>query len=836
MSTIFFADAIEGDKEVGSKALHLMKMKKQGFPIPNGFVIRTDAFKQFIEENEIDWQGQHVKENIMKGHMPQAIEKELIDAFHETQAYFDAVAVRSSSGAEDLAGGSFAGQYETFLNVKTEQELTEKVKACWASAFAARVQQYSEQMKVDLGQFSMGVVVQGLVKSEVSGVIFSQNPVTNHPDELMINASYGLGEAIVSGLVTPDTYTVNKFTFHANKQKGFKEMKIVSDSEGTKEIETTEEEQNQFCLSDDEIKTLTELTQRIEGFYGYPVDLEFAIQQGHVYILQARPITTVPKTNNDLSAFQKSIELTREDRKQFWLLLDTAFPEVASPLFTSFLSAFTDGMNKASTDLKSPNRPQMKAKVYRHHVYTQPVMKRKPSQNQIQEHQAMMKDLYPSLTKRMYRMFEETLFPMYKRIDDHTHRELTLNEARSFMDELEDIYAKAYYLHFDIVMPQLALISELEDMYENLTGQPGQHVHDLLTGVMNKSLETDSRLGQLALQVRENPELHKIFNGHDALQLEKVLNETKTGKAFLDDVQTFLNGYGYRTTKAHDFIGETWVENPLYALGLIQNFVNDHYDFDKAFQHLTEQRKQKFDRVMEEAVDGELKETFRQYYAWGLDASVIRDDHHFYIDEMLDAKCRLFLLKVGELLRDHYVISDREDIFYLYLDELKKLLENPANATSKIAARKQAYTKDEQAVVPQYFGTPPKGKGQEIEKYAGPIGTDESNNDRTIGGLPASSGTYSGTVKVIKRIDEFSKLKKGEILVCKTTTPTWTILFQNAKAVITDSGGILSHAAIIAREFHIPAVVGVQVATKTLKDGDVVTVNGNNGVVTIENE
>lgn len=292
MYTMTFANAENITDSIGSKALNLIKMKQQGLPVPDGFIVPPYTFRRFLEVNGLTLDDDHLHEKVMKAAMPEDMELEIIDAFDSIRQTFNAVAVRSSSSAEDLENVSFAGQYETYLNVKTQENLISKVKACWASIFSERVQMYSQTMNLDLSNLSMSVVIQGLVTAEVSGVIFSQNPVTDNSDECMINASYGLGEGIVSGFVTPDTFNVNKKTCEMNQQIGLKEMKILACEEGTKEVATTESEQNRYCLDTPLIQQLTEHTKQLETFFNHPVDMEFGIQHDQVYLLQVRPITT----------------------------------------------------------------------------------------------------------------------------------------------------------------------------------------------------------------------------------------------------------------------------------------------------------------------------------------------------------------------------------------------------------------------------------------------------------------------------------------------------------------------------------------------------------------
>ncbi|MGE7305137.1 PEP/pyruvate-binding domain-containing protein [Priestia megaterium] len=837
MYSLSFQKVDEANEKVGAKALNLIKMKKENLPIPDGFVIQTEALKRYIEWNEINRQTDNIHERILQGEIPIEIESDLIEAFRNLKGSYTSVAVRSSSSAEDLEGASFAGQYETYLNVKSPEDFSSKVKACWASFFTERVEQYTQNMYADFDEISMAVVVQGLIESEVSGVIFSQNPVTHNTKEMMINASYGLGEAIVSGIVTPDVYLVNKLTFEIEKEKGLKEVKIIPLAEGVEEIETTEDEQQRFCLTDEKIIELGEITKEVEALYQHPVDIEFGIQDNKVYLLQARAITTLTESK-ELTPFQKDISLSFEDMEEFWILNDTSFSHAVSPLYASFIiPAFSEGTAASFKKLQFMfNRLHLK--LYKGHIYTKTEPFKGNSNKRFQANKELMESIYPILTKRMNQMIKEQFLPYYNKLDSFTEGNLNLQRGKEILQSLTDFYKTAYDLHFDIVMPQMSLNTKVEEYYKNLTNKKSGHdVYELLTGKMNKSLETDQQLSRLALTVKDDAELTKIFEEECTETLLKKLEENKAAKSFMAEVDTFLKQYGYRSVVSHDFVGETWLENPLHALLIIQGYVNDGYNFDENFKQTVKKREQNYNEFLEQIADSTHKEEFKKYYQWALDASVIRDDHHFYIDAMLDAKARLFLLKLGDLLVHHHVFLMKEDIFFLYLDEVKSLLENPVDVTELVEKRKKEHAEHEQMPnLPRYFGVPEPAHLEEAEKYMGAIEENDDNSEHSIKGLASSSGTYTGKVKVISNTKEFYKLEKGDVLVCKTTTPLWTTLFQTAGAVITDAGGILSHSAIIAREYEIPAVVGTKISTNKLKDGDIVMVDGTNGIVTLLNE
>lgn len=296
--TVFLQEARkESVLQVGTKALHLANLINHGINVPNGFVLKADTLQRFIEANSL--QNYLSKDDfvdlLLKAPIPEVIEKEIISSYEKLKKLTGyknlAVAVRSSSSAEDLQDASFAGQYDTILNVRDREQLLCAVKQCWASLFSERVRDYAIQKGITLDAFPMGILIQQMVYPDVSGVIFSLNPITLDHGEIIINASYGLGEAIVSGIVTPDTFIVNKQTKSIMKELGLKEVKILPINNETIEVETTPEESEVFCLDDEDVLSLEVATQELEAFYSYPVDIEFAIKDGKTYILQSRPIT-----------------------------------------------------------------------------------------------------------------------------------------------------------------------------------------------------------------------------------------------------------------------------------------------------------------------------------------------------------------------------------------------------------------------------------------------------------------------------------------------------------------------------------------------------------------
>lgn len=833
MYTVSFADIGRTGAKVGAKAENLSFLAGHGFPVPDGFVVMMDAFDRVLEENGLSLENaEEWVQQLSTIRIPMEVQQELEIAFQPLLEAYGSVAVRSSSEAEDLEGASFAGQYETYLHVRTFAELQEKLKACWASMFGPSVLSYLKRMGLDTKALPMAVIVQGLVKSDISGVIFSANPVTNDPGEMMVNASYGLGEGIVSGVVTPDMWTVKKDGAVIYKEKGSKEVQILPTEKGTEILHTPVEDRDRFCLEDNQVMEMARLTQRVEELYGHSIDVEFALEDGRIYLLQARPITTGSATES-ISDFQQSIFLSEAEKKDgCWFQFDSNLPGAFTPLDASFILPILPSAMQEGNELM-----KTKLKLYKGHVYASldlPVgAGGLDMEKMMAEQYEKMAPLFPHLKQRMMDAINTHLLPQYRRFEEEARNPLSLAEALEKVQELFEFQKKAWQIHFEIVLPQGALNMALEKTYREVLGEEeATPLQELLTGTMNKFLEAERELWKLAERVKGEPELYSLFCENAPKDLWSKLSNSVRGESFQADVNAFLSIYGYRPIHDHR-ISETWAENPTHALRAITSYAARDYDFDEEFQQGVEKRRARVDEVLRRMPEGEGKQMFIQLHRWALDAACIRDDHHFYIDAMLPAYSRLFLLNVGKTLVRHEVLADRREILFLYWDELLDCLKKPQSMLETVQRRKEEHRQNQHLSLPPFFGEPPTGLKENpmFKEIFGGIEA-ESTADFIVGNA-ASSGTYTGMVKVIRGPEEFGNLQEGEVLVCKTTTPTWMTLFATAGAVVTDGGGVLSHTGIIAREYGLPAVLGTKVATQTLQDGDKVTVDGTHGTVTV---
>lgn len=540
------------------------------------------------------------------------------------------------------------------------------------------------------------------------------------------------------------------------------------------------------------------------------------------------------------SNYQQLLQLTDNDKNQGYWEQNTSIANNIKPLFASLLFDLEDAVNQSFEKFKAPF-PGMTTKIENGYRY----MKREPIDGDIkQQTQAylnILRPMYPNLNHYYHNILESFYFPFFEEIDHMLQQEITFNNAQKMLNYIFNMYPKSFAYQLDILLPHHQLHNDLENIYEQATGDKDTTViYDILIGVWNKSLEMDNELSKLSEQVKENDGLKQIFQTVAPEEILSELNNIQAGKKFKNDFQHFLEEFGYKTMSSRVLTDQTWFENPSIPLTTISSYVNSNIDVEQRFQKAVESRETKYSEVLNSIPEGEKKEEFKQYYEWALNVSNIDDDHHFYMDEMPTAKVRLCLLHLGDFLVTENIIEDNQDIFYLYLDELETVLKKPESLTKLIFERKVEYQNNLSQEAPSSYGTPPSHSENKMdiisERSSGNTLNNEISTSEYIKGLAGSKGTYTGAVKIINNEEEFNKLEDGDVLVTHMTTPAWSVLFLRSGAIVTNVGGLLSHPGINAREYQIPAVLGTKNATTELKDGDIVTVDGTNGCVTLDEQ
>jgi len=816
---------------------------------PTDVEAKTARIRRFIAEQEV----------------PAAIAQQVREGYHRlarvlgvTEAGQVPVAVRSSATAEDLPHRLLRrGSRTPTVNVRGADDLLEHIKHCWASLWTARAVTYRARQGFDHHKVYLAAVVQTMIGSEVSGIMFTANPITGNHDEAVINASWGLGEAIVSGLVTPDTFTVRKSDGHIlSRQVAAKERIIAYAAHGgTVELETPAERRELPALSDDQIAELVSLGKHIESHYGSPQDIEWAYAQGRFYVLQARPITTLAPQA------AKATEAVEYNRTMFIEI----FPDPLSPIFLSVIAPLFHGMldfTFQALGFKPP--PGMDAVgVFYNQVYF--------NRNYIT---AALEPLSPSVREELV----SQIVNPFKRHEQGARGELSLPYlgmvARllrfmvGFPERLPELVARyqagvaevaalpldsvsdseivarcrelvfgtaSRLLNYDFLM--IALIGRTYQMLGRLlqryVREEAEEISSkLISGVTgNVTMETNKALWDLAQIAKASPVVSDLLRRYGEGEVMGHLEETPEGRAFLDALERFLSAYGHREIRM-DILYPTWGEDPAPVFGFVRGYLDaDDAQSPHAQQaYLARQREALTEEVRTRVGQDRLgRHLVWPLFRWVLGHTQIhtreRDTMHFELTRLFPPFRRL-LLELGRRWRERGLIAEPDDVFFLTLDELEDVAESPQAMPEGVRARRAEFEANQRRLWPDII------RGSE-EIYA--EGTEPAEaSDGQLRGVAGSPGVVTGAARVVRGPEEFGKLQNGEILVAPLTNPAWTPLFAVAGGVVTEVGGILSHGAIVAREYGIPAVMGVSGATKLVQEGQMVTVDGNRGIVFLQ--
>jgi phosphohistidine swiveling domain-containing protein len=820
---------------VGGKGANLGELIKAGFHVPPGFVITTAAYDLLLQTNDLQSHLQNalallqaddpasLKEVSTRIHsairdaaIPDQIRDAVINAYREMRS--DAIAVRSSATAEDLPGAAFAGQQETFLNVIGEQALLDAIHACWASLWSERAILYRAHHNVGQTSVKLAVVVQEMVPADVAGVMFTANPVSGARDELVIDANPGLGEAVVGGLVTPDHFVINKHRFKIKEQRiGKREIMIQSKTGGGTEEITLINKNTELTLSASALRNLAKVGIQIERHYGAPQDVEWAwinneAKVGKFLILQARPMTALPDPIKISGPMRMVIPMLAEMWPSRPYPLDiTTFTGVLERAVGSFLSVM---IGKSAPD---PDKAMIEEEGVVVH-FEPPEVHPSPS---------ML--VAPWLALWRTRHYDPSQW----------QADPIIIEVIAKVSELEkrDLRSLTWEQNIDTLRESLALIPRVMELRERyfpqallglgtlwllvaLTGQKNSF-GKLISGVKTKTTETNRALETLAAQIRSNTTLHELFANNDVGTLSSKLGQSQAGKDLLQSLAAFLNQYGHRET-ALTISQPAWRDEPKVVLEILKVLATAEQPEANHYQEWKQTRDELVSRSILRRWP--LRKLFLKSLTNARSLLQIREDTHFYAT-LAQPLVRRVALELGRRLEQAGAVNSLTDIFHLKLDELEGLGKlsppsaEPIAQIQALVARRSA-KRESLANKPMFDPRLLEATSQ-----------GSADEDVILSGSPGSPGIASGPVRIVLDVSEFGKLQSGDVLVAPVTNPAWTPLFQRAVAIVVDMGGAASHAAIVAREYGIPAVMGTMSGTQQLRDGQWIQVDGSRGLV-----
>ena len=514
------------------------------------------------------------------------------------------------------------------------------------------------------------------------------------------------------------------------------------------------------------------------------------------------------------------------------------WPEPLSPLFGSYFPSISRrASTKAAASLAMPFLPP-RPRIVNHYFYLGfglPGATSPETQRLLQEHQLAVSQV---LT-RLPREWEENLFPRLVRDNQRQKAFLagrpTWEDLIAFLPQMQEMDEFRWFVHFYIIFPLHYATGALAHLYAEIMGREREdEAYRLLLGLENKTWETDCQIFRLARVARENLSVKDAFSGNVAEIWERV-REMPEAAEFSRSVIEFLDLYGYRLTFGYDPRHPTWREDPSALIRFVQVHLSvDLADPAEVREKLTEERVRLTQTVIRKiGVDPAKKTAFMNALENALAIFPFKETREFYVHQMSASMCRLFFLALGKALVRRGFLKEPQDIFFLTLEEV---LATGASREALIEERKADFAKAMATSPPPFLGDPKPGsleaiKGSDVFKTFEGSRPDPGPGAKRLAGLAGSPGNAEGPACVVRSPEEMAKVRPGAILVCQTTTPVWTPLFSYIRGLVTDFGGVLCHGAVVAREYGLPAVVGTRYATRYIRDGEIVRVDGTSGIV-----
>ncbi|MFK0258904.1 PEP/pyruvate-binding domain-containing protein [Streptomyces sp. NPDC090445] len=798
----------------GGKGANLGELVRAGFPVPAGFVVTTAAYRP-PDLGPLATAGPGaVREAVVRTGLPDDVAAAVCSAYRDLGG---AVAVRSSATAEDLPEAAFAGQQDTFLNVIGEEDVLDAVVRCWASVWTDRAVDYRAGHGIDHGRVRMAVVVQRMVDADFAGVAFTCDPVTGNRHALVVDASPGLGEAVVSGRVSPEHIVVDtRRPKVVRRTAGHREAFVRSRPGGGTE-QVNRPRTTDTALPAPAVRHLVRVARDIERHFGRPQDIEWAWAGGELYVLQTRPITALPERTGPAG-------LPDRFRRTVSAMLREVLPVRPYPIdMTAWLGPLITLLDKAVEATGVAYPPASRMFVEDNGVVVRVEMPvPRPTPRLLT---APVRLVRAARRRDPARWRSDPLIEtMRVRADGLRARdvagcswpELTalLKEGPRIAAPLLELrlrYFPRTLLALAVLYASLCLLGR-----RRLTGA-------LLAGVDTLTADANRALEDLATAIRADTGLSEAFARRTADELCEALRTSlrETAPGFVSGFDAFLDVYGHRDTVTPLLLTQgTWRDRPDIVLGLLKSLASQ--DPPPPGPDPAEQAEQALFRHPVLRLGPEpLRSAVRVLLRQARWFQQIRDDTRFLAMLPLPAMRRA-LLEMGHRLVAAGVLDTPEDVFHLRLDELDGIGSRPPAPGPAAGLRERASgRKARRAGLARTPLVPPAP--------AQPLGP--AHADVLLRGVPGSAGTAEGPVRVVRGPDGFAALRNGDVLVAAYTSPAWTPLFRRAAAVVTDTGGVASHAAIVAREYGIPAVMATVDATTRLSDGQNVLVDGDHGLV-----
>lgn len=861
-----------GRKDVaiaGGKGANLGELIGKGFPVPPGFVVSAHACESFFRDIELrkefdalnkasrdDLKNQckKIQEIIEHAQIPPDLTEAVLKAYDElvkSRTNNIVCAVRSSATAEDLGDASFAGQHATYYYVDRDRLLL-MVKHCWASLWNPEAVSYRTTQGIGHESVFMAVVVQEMIRSEISGVTFTANPVSGSRDEIVTEASWGMGAAIVDGRVTPDHYIVERDGFKLREKriadKRFMVPSRLEEGSATRLQEVPHGMRQKETLSPDLIQKITQLAVEAEEHFGNPQDIEWAIADGQVYMLQSRPITMMGREDieRDIKGQYVLFKPLVENFTDPVTPLTGDFHQLcfAPPLFRTIKGWLYVNVRAFKALLPVKISDEDLAALLYNFGTKPPDMKlsllKLPHCLCLAFFTYLTFGVFYSRTSRLPGNFMDIFRKLAEKVDEDPAfgpletSERLLGVSKIFAPAgnqvlLVNLSAPRYF--FSMRVLEKLLHRWLPDLRDDAASLLCSGSEGVLSAEMGRGIWTLAKEAKRHKPVRELLEKHKP---------EKVLSELKAepeAKKFLEQLDSFLSINGHRGLKELELRSPRWEENPAPVLGMVRNYMlveTDPGEHERVVDQTRREMEKKIRKNLEKyPLEILLRPRWRiisylanrtKYF------SRMRENSRFY-HIMGFYTVRKKILRVEDEFIRQGKLRCKGDIFFLHIKEIDRLQAGELawrDVDDRIRERRMEHIRLSKT-------TPPKSIGIKL-KEASRFDAKDVEEGVAFRGQPASSGSYSGIARIILDPSIDIELRPGEVLIAPYTDPAWTPLFLTAGAAIVEVGSYLSHAGTVAREFGMPCVVDLPDCTKRIHTGLKVHVDGDQGIVRLISE
>ncbi|AUA08007.1 phosphoenolpyruvate synthase [Streptomyces sp. SID8382] len=847
---------------VGGKGGHLGGLSRiEGIRVPDGFCVTTDAFRQIMAEvpsidDQLDQLARvnpddreairtlsaRIRRTIegiaIPGDLAGAITRAL--GRHGEQA---AYAVRSSATAEDLPTASFAGQQDTYLNVVGPTAILQHISRCLASLFTERAVIYRRRGGIDHRTVHMAVVVQRMVCPDAAGILFTADPVTGNRKVATVDAGFGLGEALVSGLVNPDVFTVRHGEIVARTIAAKQRAVHALPDGGTREAAIDARRQEQPALTDAQVVRLVELGRRIEAHFGRPQDIEWCLVDDDFQIVQSRPITTlfpIPESGDQENHVYLSVghqQMMTDPMKPLgisvWQLTAMApMHEAGGRLFVDATRRLASPASRAALlDVVGRGDPLIRdalETVLERDDFVPSLPDAGPGGPPARGVSAPI-ETDPAIVTGLIERSRTSIAALERDIRTKTGPAL-FDFLREAFEEHKRVLTDP--LSMQAIMAGMEATWWLNDTLREWLGEKNAADTLTLSAPDNVTSEMGLALLDVADVIRPHPEVVAFLRGVESIEDDAFLDELAKlagGAEARDAIESYLDRYGMRCVGEIDITRPRWRERPTTLVPVILDNVRNFEPgaagrrFEQGRQKAREKERDVLSRLRA-LPDGDRKADeakrmidrvrtfigYREYPKYGIIS-------RYFVYKRA-------LLAEAERLVEAGVLPEQEDIFYLTFQELHDVVRSHQVDDRLIQQRKDAFRS-------YHALTPPRVLTSDGEAVTGAYRRDDAPAGALIG-LPVSAGTIEGRARVILDMGE-ADLEAGDILVTAFTDPSWSPLFVGIAGLVTEVGGLMTHGAVIAREYGLPAVVGVERATRLIRDGQRIRVHGTDGYVEI---